>query len=199
MRFNPFSDSSDNEILQQFKNGSKAAFEEIYHRNSKGLYTHALAMLDDEDEAKDILQELFTSFWVKGKELELKTSLKTYLHSALKNRILNRIEHDRVRANYLNSLSLFLADSTIEDKLQEEERMQQIEREIQSLPEKMKEIFELRRSKELSYKEIGEHLGISDKTVKKQISNAIKILKVRLACVNMPLALFYFSLLQKNN
>jgi RNA polymerase sigma-70 factor (ECF subfamily) len=44
----------------------------------------------------------------------------------------------------------------------------------------MREIFELSRKKFLSHKEIADVLDISDKTVKKQINNAIRILKLRL-------------------
>lgn len=54
------------------------------------------------------------------------------------------------------------------------ELARQIEREIESLPPRIKEIFKLSREKHQSHKEISEQLNISDKTVKKQISNILQ-------------------------
>jgi len=55
-----------------------------------------------------------------------------------------------------------------------------IEKEIQALPSKMRQIFELSRKQYLSYKEIAEQLEISEHTVKSQVSNALRILKLKL-------------------
>ena len=186
---------SDMEIFEKFKNGSDAAFAEIYQRHWQRLYVHAYNMLDDEDEAKDIVQEIFTSFWLKGRGLDLKISLRTYFHSAVKNRILNMIEHNRIRNNYLNSLTdILFSHNNTELKLEEDERIKLIDQEILYLPTKMRVIFELRRTEEFSYKEIGEQLGISDKTVKKQINNAIKILKVKMLSSEIRALLFFSTL-----
>jgi len=186
---------SDMEIFERFKNGSDAAFAEIYQRHWQRLYVHAYNMLNDEDEAKDIVQEIFTSFWLKGRGLDLKTSLRSYFHSAVKNRILNMIEHNRIRSNYLNSLAdVLFSHNNTEFRLEEDERIQLIDQEILYLPTKMRTIFELRRTEEFSYKEIGEQLGISDKTVKKQINNAIKILKGKVLSSEIR-ALLVFSML----
>ena len=186
---------SDMEIFEKFKNGSDAAFSEIYQRHWQRLYVHAYNMLDDEDEAKDIVQEIFTSFWLKGRGLDLKISLRTYFHSAVKNRILNMIEHNRIRNNYLNSLTdILFSHNNTELKLEEDERIKLIDQEILYLPTKMRVIFELRRTEEFSYKEIGEQLGISDKTVKKQINNAIKILKVKMLSSEIRALLFFSTL-----
>ncbi|MNL67317.1 RNA polymerase sigma factor [compost metagenome] len=55
-----------------------------------------------------------------------------------------------------------------------------IEKEIAALPQKMREVFELSRKQNLSHKEIAEQLGISEQTVSKQVTNALKILKTKL-------------------
>ena len=195
MRMDICPELSDMEIFEKFKNGSDAAFAEIYQRHWQRLYVHAYNMLDDEDEAKDIVQEIFTSFWLKGRGLDLKISLRTYFHSAVKNRILNMIEHNRIRNNYLNSLTdILFSHNNTEFKLEEDERIKLIDQEILYLPTKMRVIFELRRTEEFSYKEIGEQLGISDKTVKKQINNAIKILKVKMLSSEIRALLFFSTL-----
>jgi RNA polymerase sigma-70 factor (ECF subfamily) len=58
-----------------------------------------------------------------------------------------------------------------------------IEKEIATLPPKMREVFELSRKANLNYREIAEKLNISDNTVKKQMSNALKILRSRLGVI----------------
>ena len=72
------------------------------------------------------------------------------------------------------------ARQVLEEWLQYKELDQLLQHEIDLLPSKMKEIFVLSRYEGLSYAEIAEKLGKSDKTVKKQVSNAIKILKLKL-------------------
>ncbi|MNY44980.1 RNA polymerase sigma factor [compost metagenome] len=55
-----------------------------------------------------------------------------------------------------------------------------IDREIASLPPKMKEVFLMSRKDNLSHKEIADKLGIAEPTVKKQVNNALKTLRVKL-------------------
>ena len=67
-----------------------------------------------------------------------------------------------------------------DDNLREKELMSLLKNEIDRLPEKMREVFILHRTEELSYKDIAERLGISDKTAKQQVYNAVKILKTKI-------------------
>ncbi|WP_431217566.1 sigma-70 family RNA polymerase sigma factor [Puia sp. P3] len=112
----------------------------------------------------------------------MSVSLSSYLYTSVRNRVLNRIEHKRVKDAYLFSIQRFMkeGESIIDEQLRVRELTALIEKEIAALPDKMREVFELSRREELSHKEIAEKLNISDKTVKKQVSNAIKILRNRL-------------------
>jgi RNA polymerase sigma-70 factor (ECF subfamily) len=73
---------------------------------------------------------------------------------------------------------------TTDHFIREKELAFQIEKEVSLLPEKMRLIFEMSRNANLSHKEIAAKLDISDKTVKKQINNAIKLIKVKLNLLN---------------
>lgn len=174
---------SDKELLNQFRQGSKAAFEALYNRYFPRLYQHAFKMLKDQDEAQDLVQELFTSFWVKGKDLDLTTSISSYLYAATRNRVLNLFEHNRVHDHYISSLGEFLSyvEVSVDELVIEKELAEIIEGEVRQMPPKMREIFELSRKEDLSHKEIADYLEISDKTVKKQISNALKILRMKIS------------------
>lgn len=170
----------DKELMILLKSGSHAAFAEIYDRYWGLMYVHALKMLGDEDEAKDIIQELFITLWTKGPELELKNSLSGYLYVSVRHKILNRIRQQKTGSSFIHALALYISENenSFLPQLHEKELSAVIEKEIEKLPSKMRRIFEMSRKEYLSHKEIAEALDISDKTVKKQISNALKILKM---------------------
>jgi RNA polymerase sigma-70 factor (ECF subfamily) len=173
---------SDLELLSRVREGDESAFEAIYKRYYSLLYIHACKLLKESGEAEDCVQEVFSGLWQKAGQLEISVSLSSYLYTSIRNRVLNRIEHKRVKDAYLFSMQRFMkeGESIIDEELRVRELTALIEKEIAALPEKMREVFELSRREELSHKEIAEKLKISDKTVKKQVSNAIKILRNRL-------------------
>ncbi len=175
-------DFTDEELLKEVQAGNRRAFELIYNRYKGVLYIHAYKMLRDEDEAKDVVQELFTKLYSKAGIIFVRTTLSAYLYASVRNRILDIIAHKRIKTDYLVSLEDFVRQGayTTDQLVREKELAFQIEKEVSLLPEKMRQIFEMSRNANLSHKEIAAKLDISDKTVKKQISNAIKLIKVKL-------------------
>ncbi|HYH56791.1 MAG TPA: RNA polymerase sigma-70 factor [Anseongella sp.] len=176
---------TDNELAQLLREGDKAAYTEVYNRFKGLLYVHAYRMLQDREEAKDVVQELFTVLWTKRSTLFFKTGIASYLYASVRNRVFDRISRKKVESSYFESLKDFIprTDCSTDTRVQEKELAALIEKEITALPVKMREIFELSRKANLSHKEIAEQLIISDKTVKKQVSNALKILRLKLSVV----------------
>ena len=173
---------TDQELLDGLKSGDQAAFAEIYERYWKLMYFHALKMLGDEDDAKDLVQELFTSVWARAENIPFNTNLSGYLYITARNKIINLIQQKNVRRDYLSALASFAdeaSNGTIE-QIDEKELLLLVEKEIQALPHKMRRVFELSRKEYLSHKEIASQLDISDKTVKKQIGYAIRMIKLKL-------------------
>lgn len=181
----------DIELIHLIKADNHIAFFELYERYKTVLYLHAKRMLDDEDETKDVIQEIFTTLWDKRTSLSISTSVKSYLYTAVRNKVLNLLTHRKFEINYLNSLQkvIDLTENEVEGQIREKQLIVMIEKEIELLPAKMREVFELSRKQHLSHKEIAEKLSISDKTVKKQINNAIKILRQK---INVFLITFTF-------
>jgi RNA polymerase sigma-70 factor (family 1) len=176
---------SDDELLRSFQSGEDTAFELIYDRYWGILYRHARKMLQNDDEAKDMVQETFTTFWLKVKKQGspmINPPLAAFLYTVTRNKILDQLKHAKVKSNYLDALQL---EPTAYDPLPDSlviaaELARQIEKEVQALPKKMREIFELSRKEYKTHQEISVQLNISDKTVKKQVSNALNILKNKL-------------------
>lgn len=177
-----YKDLGDTELLTLLKSGSIGAYNEIYHRYKWVLYLHALKRIRNREEAKDLVQDLFITLWDKRKEIELKTHLSGYLYTAVRNRVLKRIAHEKVESNYFTSLKDAMnAEICMTDhRVRERSLAAIIEKEIDELPEKMKQVFILSRKHHLNHREISQQLGIEETTVKRQISNAIKILRVKL-------------------
>jgi|JI6StandDraft_1071083.scaffolds.fasta_scaffold05240_4 RNA polymerase sigma-70 factor (family 1) len=186
----------DSDLLGLLRSGNEKAFAEIYERYWGLMFHHVLKMTGDKDETKDLVQELFTNLWLNAEQIESETNIAAYLYVSARNKVLNLIRHDKVKNNYLSSLSNFANhhQNSILEQLSAKDLSIAIEREIQNLPCKMREIFELSRKKFRTHKEIAEELQISDKTVKKQINNAIKILRLRLNIFILILTI-YLSLL----
>lgn len=173
---------SDQELVSLLKGGDRLAFTHIYDRYKYLLYAHAFKRLRNEEEAEDIVHDLFATIWNKRETFELKTHLSGYLYAAVRNRIFKLLAHKDVESEYISSFHQATEEaSNITDHLVRENQMTaMIEKEIAALPQKMREVFELSRKQNLSHKEIAEQLGISEQTVSKQVTNALKILKTKL-------------------
>ncbi|MBF4470860.1 RNA polymerase sigma factor [Flavobacterium sp. HJJ] len=173
---------ADQNLLNLLKEDDQLAYTEIFERYSKILVNHAYKMLGSRDEANDVVQDVFLAIWNKRNEIILTGSLSSYLYKAVKNRILNHIAHEKVVSRYADSILNFIENDYVlaDSKLREEELEAIIEKEITLLPEKMREVFLLRKVEELSYEEIAVKLNITDKTAKQQVYNSLKILRHKL-------------------
>lgn len=177
-----YSKYADHILLNLLMEDDQLAFTEIFERYSRLLVNHAYKILGNQDEANDVVQDVFLSIWNKRYELIITGSISSYLYTATKNRVLNRIAHEKVVSRYADSISDFIENDYVfaDSKLREKELEAIIAKEISLLPEKMREVFLLRKVEELSYEEIAAKLNITDKTAKQQVYNSVKILRKKL-------------------
>ncbi|MHA4893580.1 RNA polymerase sigma factor [Pedobacter sp. PWIIR3] len=180
-----YRDLLDEDLLELLKFGDHAAFEEIYKRYWGIIFCHARKMLSSDEEAKDLLQDLFVNLWQKSADLNIQGSLSAYLYGSVRYKVFNLFDKRKVREKHIQSLGTFLehAECTTDNTVRENELSRLIEREIAVLPAKMREVFELSRKSHLSYQQISRQMKISDQTVKKQIYNAVKILRLKFGSI----------------
>lgn len=180
-----YSSFTDLELTNLLKSGDRTAFLEIYNRFQGLLYIYACKIIKDEEDAEDIVQEVFLYLWDKRSTIILKSSISSYLYSAVRFKFFNLLDRKKIRTDYKISFQQFLdqGEYVTDNYIREKEFSQLIEKEIAALPDKMREIFELSRKHHLSRKEIATQLNLSEKTVKNQINNALKILRGRLGIV----------------
>jgi len=173
---------SEEELIEMIRQGNEHAFNVVYNMYWEEIFLYVIKVIKDEDTAKDIVQEIFVSFWAKHSELIIHKSLKAYLFTAARYKSLDFLQEVATRTKYnLQHLLFenFTDNSLIEDQDAKELR-EKMEVCLDNLPPKMKEVFELSRFEFLSHKEIATKLGISDQTVKKHIHKAIKEFRSRL-------------------
>jgi RNA polymerase sigma-70 factor (family 1) len=173
---------SDTELIYLFKGGDRRAYEEIYFRYWAILFRHACKMLGNDEDARDLVQDVFSVFWSNGAEVRITHSLPAYLYSMMRYKIFDFISRRKVRSDYLSSLADFIEKNeySTDYRVREKQMEAIIAKEIAALPPKTKEVFELSRKANYSYREIARELNISENTVRNQINNALKILRSKL-------------------
>lgn len=132
--------------------------------------------------------------WLRKDALTISASLSSYLFRAIKYKIINYIEANIVKSNYLNSLdkATFDYDNSTNDTIVCNDLEKLIQAEINNLSPKVKAVFELSRNEKLSNVEIAQKLNVSEQTVKNQISKAIKVLRLHLNNVTISYLVFFF-------
>lgn len=166
--------------FEKIQSGDISAYEKIFKDYYSFLCRQAFKILNDADEAEEIVQEIFVRIWNKRQEISINSSLKNYLIQSVKNRCFNHIKHHAVRREYSNEYSKeqnFIDDA---NPLITSELDKKIEKAINRLPVERKKIFLMSRQEGLKYKEIADALGISIKTVENQMGKALKHLREEL-------------------
>jgi RNA polymerase sigma-70 factor (ECF subfamily) len=182
-------------LLESIKKGDKQAFEQLFREHYAPLCRYAYTFLKGAQEAEEAVQNVFMTVWERRQDLNITTSVKSYLYQMVHNRSLNQIKHEKVKDAYkqynqtqINQNSPNASHLTIQNELSA-----RIEEAIEELPEQCRKIFKMSRIDELKYSEIAEILELSVKTVENQMSKALKHLRERLA--DYLVALFLFLML----
>lgn len=179
--------------IADLRSGNQKSFEMLFTQWYAPLCGYAYSILADSDEAKDIAQRVFCKLWDQRAEIEIHTSLKSYLYRMAHNDCMNKIKERRVRAGHHQNIayaSVAEANDT-ENRISQNELQQQIYEAIESLPPRCKEVFKLSRFERLSYAEIAGRLNISANTVETQMVKALRFLRERLRDYLPLIFLFY--------
>ncbi|MEZ2440551.1 RNA polymerase sigma factor [Chitinophaga sp. RCC_12] len=184
-----YKELTDLRLAALLSKGDEGAYTEIFERYSMMLVAHAYKLLADHDAANDVVQDVLFNLWQKRESLNLTVSLGAYLYTATRNRIFNQKSHQKIVERYADAIVACMegTHTDSDDRIYEKELSALIEKEIRALPEKMREVFILYKIEDLSYKEIADRLGITDRTARQQVYNALKVLKSK---INTYLSIF---------
>jgi RNA polymerase sigma-70 factor (ECF subfamily) len=143
------------------------------------MYVFAQSLIKDSDKSKDMLQDVWLSLWERRQAVN-NENIKAYLMQAVKFRVYKELRDGKLlteQETYLANLPHEHASDAI---LEQKELEETIDRWVEKLPPKRKEVFRLSRYDDLSNKEIAAKLNISQRTVETHISHALKFLREKL-------------------
>lgn len=185
----------EKQAVNSIKIGDERSFEQVFRAYYPRLCAYAMTVLNDRDEAEEVVQALFCRLWEQRDTLDVTTSMQAYLFRATRNASLNHIKKVQTREAYkvmnleqMNNNPEYQPDRTTNNELR-----RRLERAIAELPEQCRLIFKLSRFEELKYKDIADQLGISVKTVENQMGKALKILRLKMVDYLTLLMIFYFA------
>ena len=161
--------------------GSPAEFDALFLAHYARLCQLAYRMIGSRAVAEDIVQDLFLAIWSRGSGPDLADPVP-YLYTAVRNRAISHLRRERWRMSTLANRALELWRGRPEEEHPDTgDLAAAIDRAIQELPQRRRQIFTLHREQHLSYADIARTLGISIKTVETQMGRALKALRIRLA------------------
>lgn len=149
----------------------KALFEKYYTK----LYYSSLAIVRDEDDARDIVNDVFAHIWEKHDSFE-DTVNSVYLYTSIRHRSLDHLKKKKVRDNYANNYMKNNDEGFLYDD-EEEERIRQIQKVIDRMPEKTKYVLDQCYMEGKKYMEVASDIGISRDGVRKHIVKALRLLR----------------------
>ncbi|MBX3256781.1 MAG: RNA polymerase sigma-70 factor [Chitinophagaceae bacterium] len=168
------------ELLQRLKAGNLEAFTVIYEKYASSLIGFAASRVSSLEEARDIIHDVFTHIWSEREKINITVSLRSFLFSAVRYRVIDHIRKSVTRREYAGMLQR-LSDKMIVDEesvLVSKNMHQALELAVEDLPSRTKQIYRLSRYRHLAVKEIACELGLSEQTVKNQLSTALNHLRV---------------------
>ncbi|MBW8683596.1 RNA polymerase sigma factor [Chitinophaga rhizophila] len=171
-------DNEDNlSLFAAAREGDTAAFKVLYQRYWKKLYVSACKRVDA-DSAKDIVQEVMLTLWRRKSEITVDSEedLSRYLHSALRYRVISWYAFSNTTVQIPEWYDQPV-QSSFESSFDLRQLKDLIDGEVDRMPDRMQQIYQLSREEDLSVTDIATQLNLSEQTVRNQLSLAMKRLR----------------------
>ncbi|UCJ08700.1 sigma-70 family RNA polymerase sigma factor [Chitinophaga pendula] len=171
----------DNELLILLKSDDNRAYEELFHRYWKETFTLAHRKCGNEQEALDIVQNIFFQLWENRKHLSITGSFAAWLYTVVKYKVIDWYRSTQTREVQKKALyqqlvaqsAAVVKENTI---IHYRELSSDWETAVNNLPERMREVYLMRYQVHLSIGDIAQQLSLTPQSVKNHLQKA----KVRL-------------------
>jgi len=172
----------ETELIAKAKNGDKEAFNRIIELHQNEIYRIAYRMLDDRDDALDIVQETFFRAYRSLKKFRGDSSLRLWLEKIASNICISRYRRKRVFVGIEEVFGLGKSPRW-DDEIDADAHRKLLSRALATLTPRERAVFVLRMDEQLAGKEVAETLGIAEGTVKTLLHRANE--KMRMALKKM--------------
>lgn len=170
-------------ILHSLK-GDRNSFKSIFQEYYQPLCHLSMQYLEDQEEARGVVQEAFVKLWEIRQNLDPDSNIRNFLFTLVKNNCLNLLKRRQIMLRHHEKIRRLEMHYRLEsltrmgdDYLEIEELKQRIDLAIRKLPEHCRVVFEMSRFEDLKNREIAEKLGVTQKTVEAHLTKALKILR----------------------
>ncbi|MGP1374893.1 MAG: sigma-70 family RNA polymerase sigma factor [Almyronema sp.] len=174
-------DSSDLELFQAMRAAQVEALQLLYDRYADLVYSLALKMLGDREEAEDLTQEIFLAIWHRDLYQPSRGSLGHFLVMLTRSRSLDRLRSRHSRAGFVQRWQHSLSRETVEphplEQLSQQERAQHIRSALQHLSAAERQVLEIAYYEGLSQSEIAKRLQMPLGTVKTRSRQGLRKLR----------------------
>lgn len=167
-------------LVEELSEGCISAFNVLFREYGRRLYRFAYGYLKSEEEAEELVQEVFTIIWEKRSGLKSELSFQSFLFTISFNIIKKHFRTKSHFAEYLKSGNKDESDMQTFHRINHDSLYQFVTKLVNQLPERRKLIFIKSRFEGLSIMEISEELEISHKTVENQLTDALKFIRINL-------------------
>lgn len=170
-------------IKDQLSGGSRKAYETLYKFLYRDLCNYAYNIIPDADIVEDIVQATFMNLWENRHTIESIEYLKSYLYKCVYNACLKKLKHDKVVGKFQNEHEYQLKQIQFEtfECSYDEAILDELNKAIEQLPDKNREVMKLRFIDGLSTNEVSQQLDISPRTVETHVSKALRFLREKLS------------------
>lgn len=171
--------NNDFELIKSFLNGDESSFNRLAVKYQEKIYWHARRMTGNHLDADEIVQEVLIVLYNKLKTFEFKSSLYTWIYTITNTRSINYLKKKTLRNFFsLDDITNKKFDQKdVIDNLESKQKVDKIEKALQKLPVKQREVFIMRNFDELSYEEISQITGKSVGALKANHFHALNKIK----------------------
>ncbi len=166
--------------MQGLQRGEEAAYRQLFEQYYASLTLFALRYLNDEDDAKELVQNVFLTLYQKRATLLIRQTVKAYLFKSVYHACLNERRRTLTQQRHQQQAAEALPGFEDTDPLVEAENVARIYRAIETLPEQCRRIFTMNRLEDMTNQSIATKLNLLKRTVETQISKALRLLRQQL-------------------
>lgn len=162
-----------------YNTSNPQVLSELYDTLYGKLFLFAKSLVDDSEEARDIVAESFYKLWAQKNNFANFKHLQVYFYTVIKNACIDHIRKNKLRYKMEHELlhTGAISDNVLESKYLEADQVQQLYERINQLPERMQQVFKLIYIDGYSREEVAKMLNLSENTIRNTNAAATKALK----------------------